>query len=138
MATFLLFLSLLHLGSIFTPAAFSISYSSGIQNTAHDMITHPGQVFYPSAANHHNLVFLQVMANTGDISGNFHTIGKSDSGDFPQRRIRFFRSGSTNLNTDSAFKWTLGINRLILESVENILKSRRLGFFNRAFSGSSF
>ena len=74
------------------------------------------------------------MSNTGDISRDFHSVGEPDSGNFSQSRIRFFRSGGAYFQANPSFERTLGANRLVFQSIENIFKSRSLGFPLGAFS----
>ena len=39
------------------------------------MVTHARKVFYPSASNKNNAVFLQIVTDTRNICGNFDAVG---------------------------------------------------------------
>ena len=65
--------------------------SSCIKYTANDVVTNPWQVFDPSAANQNNAMFLQVMADSGNVSRDFKTVRQSDPCYFTKGRVRLFR-----------------------------------------------
>jgi hypothetical protein len=44
------------------------------------VITYTREVLDTAASDHNDGVFLQVVADTGDISGDFHTIGQTYTG----------------------------------------------------------
>jgi hypothetical protein len=49
----------------------AIFYASRIKGSTDDMVTNTGKVFYTTTTDEHNGVFLEVVANTGDVSGYF-------------------------------------------------------------------
>jgi hypothetical protein len=46
------------------------------------VISGTGQILYSSASDQNNRVLLQIVAFTGNVAGNFNTVGKTYSGDF--------------------------------------------------------
>ena len=102
------------------------------------MISDSRKIRHPAAANHHNGVFLKIMANAGNISGNFHTISQPDPRDFPQRRVWLFRSGGGNFKAHSALERAIGADRPVFQGIKNIFKSRRFIFPFNVFSRSFF
>jgi hypothetical protein len=70
------------LGSILRSALLSVGYTGGIQSAPNYVITNAREILHTAAANQHNRVFLQIVANPGDIRGHFDPIGKPDAGDF--------------------------------------------------------
>jgi len=126
------------LGSILRPSPFSIAHSCTVQNTANNMVANPRKIWHPSPANHDNGVFLQIVADSGDIGGHFHSISEPDSCDFSQGRIGLFGSNRRNLDAHPALERSGRFNRAILERVETPRQSRRFGFFLLDFSGPFF
>src|SRR5450830_99424 len=68
----------------------------GIQRAANHVVTHTWQVFYTTAAQQHDAVFLQVVAFTADVRNDFETVGQANLGDFTQCRVRLLRSGGVH------------------------------------------
>ena len=114
--------------SIFASLLFSAFNAGKIQNAADNVIANARKIFNPAAADNHNGMFLQVMAFTRNICGNFLAVGQANSGNFPQSRVRFFRSGGKNLDANAALKWRRGKNRFVCQGIEIVLQSRRFGF----------
>jgi hypothetical protein len=57
------------------------------------VIPNSWKVFHPSTADENNGVFLEVVTNSGNVSGNFDSIGQSHSGNLSKGGIRFLGSG---------------------------------------------
>src|SRR3989344_385239 len=81
------------LGSVFRTLLFSAFNSRRVQNASYYMITHTGQILDSSASQYNHRVFLKIVADTRNISGNFHPIGQSDPCNLSQSRIRCLRRG---------------------------------------------
>ena len=98
-----------------------------IQSTADDVVTNTGKVLYTTATDQNHGVLLQVVANTGDISGNFHTVGQTHTGDLTQSGVRLLGAGGTNSGT---YTTLLGGGQsccLVLQGVQTLLQSRSGG-----------
>src|SRR5580692_782529 len=80
------------LGAILRAALLAASNTYRVQSAADYVIAHSRQIFHTAAANEHDRVLLKIVANTGDISCDFDSIGQTHSGDFTQRRVRLLRS----------------------------------------------
>ncbi len=74
-----------------------------IQGPTDDVIPYSRKVFYPASPNKDNGVFLEVMANTGDVGSHFNAVGQSNTGDLSKGGVRFFRRGRINTDTDPPF-----------------------------------
>src|SRR5215469_3015449 len=74
----------------------------GVERSANDVIPHPRQVFHTAAADHHNRVLLQVMADAGNIGGHFNSVGEPHARDFAQRRVRLLGSLRVHACADAA------------------------------------
>ena len=68
-----------------------------IQSTTDNVVTNTGKVLYTAAADQNHGVLLQVVADTGDVSGNFHTVGQANTGDLTQCGVRLLGVFSCNI-----------------------------------------
>src|SRR3954447_9196891 len=84
-----LFALLRCLRSVLRPSLLPIFHAARIQGSTDDVVANARQVLDSPAAHQHHRVLLQVVTLTRNVRRNFHLIGKADSGDFAQRRIRF-------------------------------------------------
>ena len=84
-----------------------VSYSRCIQNAPDGVITNTGQILYAPPANQHDRMFLEIMALATDVTGNFKAVRQSHSGNLPECRIRFLRSGRIYPSTHPSFLWGL-------------------------------
>ena len=73
--------------------------------------THAGKVAHTAAADEHNGVLLQVVADAGDVGGDFDPIGQTYPGHFTQRGVRLFRGHRTDRRADTAALRALLQNR---------------------------
>ena len=71
-------------------------HALGIQSATNDVITDARKVLNTTAANQNNRVLLQVVANTRDVSGNFHTVGQANTGDLTQCGVGLLGGGGTD------------------------------------------
>lgn len=128
----LLFL-LFFLGSVFATALFLLD-TSGIKNTADDMVAHPRQVFDATTTNHHDRVLLEVVPFTRNIRGHLHTIGEADTGDFPESGVWFLGGHGRHLETHAALERAIGLGDTILDGIGHKRHRWRLGFLGRGLS----
>ena len=81
-----------------------------IQSTTDDVVTHTGKVLYTTATDHNHRVLLQVVADTGDISGDFHTVGQANTSDLTQCGVGLLGGGGTNSGANATL---LGEGRVV-------------------------
>src|SRR5207248_1059340 len=79
------------LGSVLRAALFASGDADGVQGTADHVIAHAGQVLDAAAADQHDRVLLQVVADARDVCRYFDPVGQADTRYFSQRRVRLFR-----------------------------------------------
>src|SRR5579864_6570316 len=91
------------LGSVEGATAAALGDAVTVERTTHDMVAHARQVLDTPAANEHDGVFLQIMAFTGDIGGDFHTIAQAHTGNFAHGRVGLFGGHGAHLGADTAF-----------------------------------
>ena len=53
--------------------------TGSIKSTTNDVVTNTRQILYTTATNQNNAVFLQVVADTWDISRNFDQVGQTNT-----------------------------------------------------------
>jgi hypothetical protein len=98
------------------------------------VVTYTRKVTNTAAADKNYRVFLKVVADTRNVSGSFHTVGKSYSGDFTESGVRLLRAHRSNLGANAALLRRALVGGTILKSVEALLKNRRLGFVSLVLS----
>ena len=76
------------LSAVFRTALATVADTLGVKRTANDVITNARQILHATAADHHDRVFLQVVAFTWDVAGNFKTVGKTHTSNFTKGRVR--------------------------------------------------
>jgi hypothetical protein len=59
------------LGAVLGTAALAIFHAQGILGAPDNMITDPGEILDPAAADQHHRMFLQIVAYAGNIGGYF-------------------------------------------------------------------
>ena len=91
------------------------------------MVTNAGQVLDTAAADHNHRVLLQVVADTGDISGNLVAVGQTHTGDLTESGVRLLGGGGTNCGADTTLLGRGLIGLLVLQSILTLLKSGAVG-----------
>src|SRR5450432_4946372 len=77
------------LGAVLRAALLAILNASGVEGSANNVITHARKIFHTAAAHKHDRVFLQVVADTWNIGGDFNGIGEAHASNLAQRGVRF-------------------------------------------------
>ena len=75
-----LFLNLRSLCAVLGTSLESVVNSGCIKSSSDDVISHTGEVLNTAASDKNYAVFLEVVSDSGNVSCNFDTIGKSYSG----------------------------------------------------------
>jgi hypothetical protein len=63
------------------------------------VVSGTGQVLNTTTTDQNNAVLLQIVTFTGNVAGNFDSVGKTYSGDLSKSRVRLFRSCCLNSST---------------------------------------
>ena len=74
------------LSAIERAALHTLGHAGGIKSTADDVVTYARKVANPAAADQHNAMLLQVVADTGYVAGTLNVVGKADTSDLAQSR----------------------------------------------------
>src|SRR5919204_5577986 len=80
------------------PAArlLAVADALGVQRAANDLVPHAGEVLHPAAADEHDRVLLQVVADARDVGGHLDLAAELDPSDLAQRRVRLLRGGGVH------------------------------------------
>src|SRR4051794_28362235 len=80
------------------PAAslLAVADALGVEGSTDDLVPDTGQVLHPTATHEHDRVLLQVVADTGDVSGDLDLAGQPDTSYLPQSRVRLLRRGGVH------------------------------------------
>ncbi len=95
------------LSAVTAAALLSVANAGGIKRTANNMITNARQIFHPAALNQNDAMLLQVVPFTGNVSGNFMSVGQTYTRHFSKRRVRLLRSGGINPNANAPLLGTV-------------------------------
>src|SRR5689334_1964388 len=75
-------LSLLRaLDAVFRPTLHSTLHADRVERAAHDVVAHAREILDAAAANEHQRVLLQVVADAGNVGGHFDAVGEPDARD---------------------------------------------------------
>src|SRR5690606_18191147 len=77
------------LRSVLRTAVLAVGDALGVAalGAANDVVAHTGQVLHTATADHHDGVFLQVVAFAGDVRGHLKAVRKSNTRNLAQRRV---------------------------------------------------
>ena len=121
-----LLLGLRTLSTVLGTSLHTTGDTLGIQRTTDDVITHTRQILDTAATDHDDGVFLQVVANTGDVSGDFVTIAQAHTGDLTQCGVGLFGGCGTNSGADTSLLGRRLIGLSVLQSVLALLQCGEL------------
>src|SRR5918999_473872 len=66
----------------------AIPDARGVERGSDDLVAHAGEVLDPAPTHEHDRVLLKVVADAGDVSGDFDSGGEADSRDLTKGRVR--------------------------------------------------
>src|SRR5439155_11144333 len=81
-------LSFRPLRAIFRARLLAVCNSRRVQRSTNDMVANARKVLYTAATDQDDRVFLQIVADTGDVGCNFNPIGQTHTCNFAKGRIR--------------------------------------------------
>ena len=65
----------------------SVGNSGCIKSSSDDVISHTRKILDPAASDKDDTVFLQIVSDSGNVGGNFHSVCKSYPGDLSERGV---------------------------------------------------
>ena len=90
------------LGAVERAALVALGNAGSIQRAADDVVTDTGQIAHTAAADQHDGVLLQIVANARNVASTFDGIGQADSRNFTQSRIRLLGRGGFHAQAHAA------------------------------------
>ena len=134
-----LFLSILRsLSAVLGTSLFSVSDTGGIKGTTDDVVSGTGQVLNTTTTDQNNAVLLQIVTFTGNVAGNFDSVGKTYSGDLSKSRVRLFRSCCLNSGTYTTLLGSRNVCCFLVKRVVTLLESRCSRLLNRSLTSFSY
>ena len=112
------------LGAVLGTGLHTAADALSIQSAADDVVTYTREVLDTAAADHHHRVLLQVVTDTGDVSGDLIAVGETDTGDLTKSGVRLLRGRGTNRGADATLLGRGEVGLLVLQRVQAILQSR--------------
>src|SRR5262245_32457804 len=83
--------SALPLRAVAAARLLAVRDAGGVERAADDLVAHAREVLHTTAADEHDRVLLEVVADAGDVRGHFDAGREPDPGDLAQRRVRLLR-----------------------------------------------
>src|SRR5580765_2462607 len=112
-----------------------------VERTADDLVPNAGEVLHTTAADEHDRVLLQVVADARDVSRDLDAAREPDAGDLAQRGVRLLRRRGVHAGAHASTlrrtleRRRLGLADLVLATLADQLIDRRHAAC-RSFPGS--
>src|SRR5438093_1143056 len=90
------------LGSVLRSSLHPSLNSDGVERAADDVIANARQILDAAAANEHQRVLLQVVADTRNVGRHLDAVRQPHARDFSQRGVRLLRCLREDANADAA------------------------------------
>src|SRR5438874_10129225 len=90
------------LGAVLRAALLATGHAGGIERAADDVIADARQVLHAAAADHHDRVLLQVVADARDVRGDLLPVREPYARDFAERGVRLLRRRRVHANAHAA------------------------------------
>src|SRR5918998_1214376 len=84
-------LDLLALGPVTRTGLPAVADPLGVEGAADDLVADARQVLHPAAADEHDRVLLEVVADARDVGGDLDAAGQPDPGDLAEGGVRLLR-----------------------------------------------
>src|SRR3954451_2246266 len=108
------------LGSVFRAALLAVGDAGGVERSPDHLVPEARQVLDAAPADEHDGVLLQVVSLTGDVCPDLDAVGKANTGDLPEGRVRLLRGRRRDARADAALlrgsreRRGLALGRLVL------------------------
>src|SRR5579884_1850081 len=76
------------LRSVLRTSLVAIGHADRVERAAHHVIPNTRQILHTAAADEHDRVLLQVVADAGDVRRDLDTVRQAHASDLAQRRVR--------------------------------------------------
>src|SRR6187397_2389812 len=119
--------ALLLLRAVTAAGLLAVLHALGVERAADDLVADTGKVLLPSAADEHDRVLLEVVADTRDVSRDLDAARQAHAGDLAEGGVRLLRGGRVDARADAASLGRalegrrLGLRRLVLPALADQL-----------------
>src|SRR6185503_6251498 len=106
-------------------------HADRVERAADDVVADARQVLHTAAANQHQRVLLQVVADAGDVGRHLDAVGEAHARHLAERGVRLLRRLGEHTHADAALlrahlqRWTLRLGDDLLASLANELTDSR-------------
>src|SRR6187551_1216338 len=119
--------ALLLLRAVTAAGLLAVLHALGVERAADDLVADTGKVLHPAAADEHDRVLLEVVADTRDVRGDLDAARQAHAGDLAEGGVRLLRGGRVDARADAASLGRalegrrLGLRRLVLPALADQL-----------------
>src|SRR6187401_2377498 len=119
--------ALLLLRAVTAAGLLAVLHALGVERAADDLVADTRKVLHPAAADEHDRVLLEVVADTRDVSGDLDAARQAHAGDLAEGGVRLLRGGRVDARADAASLGRalegrrLGLRRLVLPALADQL-----------------
>src|SRR3954464_7077129 len=107
--------ALLLLGAVAAAGLLAVLHALGVERAADDFVADTGEVLHPAAADEHDRVLLEVVADARDVGSDLDAARQAHTGDLAEGRVRLLGSRGVDAGADTAsLGRTLQGRRLVL------------------------
>src|SRR5918992_1070933 len=93
-------LDLLALGPVARTGLPAVADALGVEGAADDLVADTGQVLHPAAADEHDGLLREVVADAGDVGGDLDAAGQPHAADLAQGRVGLLGRGRVDARAD--------------------------------------
>src|SRR5690606_35261795 len=94
--------ALLLLGAVAAAGLLAALHALGVERAADDLVTHAREVLHAAAADEHDRVLLQVVADAGDVRGDLDLARELDARNLAQGGVGLLRRGRVDAGAHTA------------------------------------
>ncbi|VXC71244.1 conserved exported hypothetical protein [Arthrobacter sp. 9V] len=124
-------LLLLHLCAVTAASLLAVLDTLGVECAADDLVADTRKVLNTTTTDEHDGVLLEVVANTGDVGGNFYATVETHTCHLTESRVRLLGGGGVNAGANTAAhraalqRGSLGLGDLRRAALADQLVNRR-------------
>src|SRR5439155_4980870 len=111
--------------AVLAATLLAVAHAGGVEGAADDVVLDRGQVLDPAAADEHDRVLLQVVADARDVGRDLHLVGQAHARDLAQRGVRLLGRHRPHLEAHAALLRGARNRHLALAQAVPVLAHRR-------------
>src|SRR6201981_1735587 len=93
--------ALLLLGAVAAAGLLAVLHALGVERAADDLVADTGEVLHPAAADEHDRVLLEVVADAGNVGRHLDARRQPDPGHLAEGGVRLLRGGRVDAGADA-------------------------------------